>query len=118
MVGQATRETLGYRESEAQFQKRITDLCDWLHLKWHHETDSRKSKKGWPDLVIAGPSHVIFVELKTETGKVSAEQREWLDILASTGATVLVWRPSDWPHAERILRRMAGNHGNVVAGNG
>jgi hypothetical protein len=94
--------------SEAEFQKRITDLCDWLHLKWHHETDSRKSKKGWPDLVIAGPNHVVFVELKTEKGRVSTEQREWLDTLLNAGATVEVWRPSDWDRIQRILRRMAG----------
>jgi hypothetical protein len=102
--------------SEAEFQKRITDLCDWLHLKWHHETDSRKSKKGWPDLVIAGPNHVIFVELKTDKGRVSAEQQQWLDTLERAGATVAVWRPADWPNIQRILRRMAGAHGNVVAG--
>ena len=40
--------------TEGDLQQRITDLCDWLHLKWHHETDSRRTRKGWPDLVIDG----------------------------------------------------------------
>lgn len=98
--------------SEAQFQGRITDLCDWTGLKWHHETDSRKSKKGWPDLVIAGPKQVIFVELKKENGKVTKEQQEWLDALEKAGARVFVWRPSDFNEARRILRELAA--GRVV----
>lgn len=103
-------------QSEADFQTKITDLCDLLGLKWHHETDSRKTRKGWPDLVIAGPSHVIFVEVKREKGKVTTEQAEWLQTLKKAGALVQIWRPSDWDRAERILRRMAHNHGSVRAG--
>lgn len=41
--------------TEAAFQQRITDYCDWLKLTWHHETDSRRSRAGFPDLVITGP---------------------------------------------------------------
>lgn len=93
--------------SEADWQKRITDYCDLLHLKWHHEVDSRKSKSGWPDLVIAGPAAVIFAELKTDTGKVSPEQTEWLERLTNAGAFVFVWRPKHWPDVEQMLRRLA-----------
>lgn len=93
--------------TEAQWQGRVTGLCDVLRLKWHHETDSRKSKSGFPDLVIAGPGGVIFVELKKQKGRVSAAQREWLMALTAAGASAYVWRPSDWPVAERVLRRLA-----------
>lgn len=103
-------------QSEADFQQKITDLASLLNLKWHHETDSRKTAKGWPDLVIAGPAHVIFVEVKSEKGKVTLEQREWIDTLKNAGAIVEVWRPSDWDRIQRILRRMARAHGKVVAG--
>lgn len=92
--------------SEAEFQKRITDLCDWLGLKWHHETDSRKSKRGFPDLVIVGKV-VLFVELKAEKGRLSPEQKEWMAALEKAQALWYVWRPSDWPTAERVLRRVA-----------
>lgn len=50
--------------NEADFQRRVTDYCDHLGLKWHHETDSRRSKAGFPDLVIVGPGGVVFLELK------------------------------------------------------
>lgn len=100
-------QTLADRMTETQFQTRITDLCDYLGLKWHHEVDSRKSKRGWPDLVIAGPSGVLFVELKTETGRISTEQRQWLDHLVTAGAHVRVWRPQHWADIAHDLKAIA-----------
>jgi hypothetical protein len=93
--------------TEAEFQKKVTDLCDWLRLKWHHETDSRRSKAGFPDLVIVGEV-VLFVELKTERGKVTFEQNEWIDALRAAGCYARVWRPSDWPQIEATLKWLAG----------
>ena len=53
---------------------------------------------------------VLFVELKTESGRVSEEQRGWLEALASCpGLECHVWRPSDWDEIERTLRRK-GHH--------
>lgn len=101
--------------TEFEFQKRITDLCDWLHLKWHHETDSRKSPKGWPDLVIAGPKAVLFAELKTDKGRTTEAQKEWLRALARTGANVYLWRPEDWPDIERMLKMLAGGNATLLS---
>jgi hypothetical protein len=92
--------------SEDAFQKRITDLCDWLGLTWHHETDSRRSRAGFPDLVIAG-KRVIFAELKTDRGRVRPEQQRWLDTLAAAGADAYVWRPADWPTIQATLKAIA-----------
>ena len=94
--------------TEGEFQKRITDLCDWLGLKWHHETDSRRTRKGWPDLVICGPEKVIIVELKSPRGKVTKEQHEWLISLSRAGISCYVWRPDDWEFARRRLMALAG----------
>jgi len=97
--------------TEAELQKRITDLCDWLALKWHHETDSRKSKKGFPDLVICGVRGIIFAELKSERGRVTIEQDEWLLALLNSNAQqvyVRLWRPSGWDAIEEELKYLAG----------
>lgn len=94
--------------SEAQWQQRITDLCDLLGLRWHHETDSRRSKSGFPDLVIVGTEGVLFAELKAEKGKVSAAQDAWITDLLNAGVPVRVWRPSDWPLVYYDLYRLAG----------
>ena len=93
---------------ESEFQRKITDLCDLLHLKWHHETDSRWSKPGFPDLLIAGPNGVVFAELKVGRGKVSEEQRKWLDALAHAGAEVHVWWPDEFEEINERLHDLAG----------
>lgn len=93
--------------SEAQWQRRITDLCDLLGLTWHHETDSRKSKEGFPDLVIVGKG-VIFAELKTMRGKMTAKQEEWNAALLAAGAEAVIWRPDDWDVVVDRLARLAG----------
>lgn len=102
--------------NEAQWQERITDLCDLLGLKWHHETDSRKSKSGFPDLVICGLNGVIFAELKTEKGRVTAAQEEWLAMLINARVECYVWRPSDWFEVYHRLHRLAGRHALPLPG--
>lgn len=93
--------------TEADYQKRITDLCDWLGLRWFHSGDSRRdSCAGYPDLTIVGPGGLIFAELKTERGRVTDDQFDWLGAL-SAHQPALVWRPSDWPLVEATLKELA-----------
>jgi hypothetical protein len=69
----------------------------------YHTHNSRRSEPGFPDLTVVGAHGVLFRELKSERGRVTADQRRWLDALAAAGADVVVWRPCDWPqriHAE------------------
>lgn len=52
--------------------------------------------KGWPDLTLAKEGHrLIFMELKTEEGKVDDEQWEWLRLLNLAGCRAIIVRPSD-----------------------
>lgn len=53
---------------------------------------------GFPDLVLARNGEVLFVELKSEKGKLSPEQRDWL---AHTNGRL--WRPADWPDICTLL---------------
>lgn len=50
----------------------------------------------WPDLLIGTAGRSIYVELKRQTGTVSAGQRVTLRRLHGAGNDVRVWRPSDW----------------------
>jgi hypothetical protein len=111
--------------TETQFQRAITDYVDELdaglqlqypgvpgmRMLWHHETDSRKTRAGWLDLFIAGPSGQLVPELKTEARRtrVTPEQRLWLDVLAYGGAAAFVWTPADWVAGaiQNELRRLA-----------
>lgn len=100
--------------TEAQLQQRITDLADWLGLRYHHETDSRKSRPGFPDLVIVGPHGVVFAELKAQHGRVTAEQQAWHDDLKRAGAEVYIWRPDSWDFINDRLHALAGRHLRIV----
>lgn len=62
-----------------------------------------RNAPGWPDLVLVRRPDVLFVELKSDAGKVDDDQRSWLDDLLACGQRVYVWRPSDWTEVERVL---------------
>lgn len=56
--------------------------------------------KGYPDLTLARDGRVLFAELKSETGRASVEQKQWLHHL---GTRAYLWRPSDWPTIREML---------------
>ena len=78
--------------TEGQLQAAVVDLCDRLGLLWWHDTDSRRNAAGFLDLVIVG-STVLYVELKTDKGRIRPEQQIWIDALNAAGQTAVVWRP-------------------------
>ncbi len=91
--------------TEKQFQAQVIELaryCGWL---LYHTYDSRRSTPGFPDLVLARDNRIIFAELKTEKGRISAAQKEWAEKLTKTPAEYYLWRPSDWESIEKILAR-------------
>ncbi len=94
-------------ETEGDFQQRVLDLCRDLALLAYHPYDSRRSREGFPSLVIVG-NRVLFVELKDDSGQLSAEQHIWIDRIraASGDAAVAIWRPSDWSTVEAMLKEM------------
>jgi hypothetical protein len=94
---------------EKQFQAWVEQAAQLLGWRYYHPYDSRRSVPGYPDLTLvhAGQGRVIFAELKTQTGRVTTAQREWLDDLEQAGQEVYVWRPEQWVSGEihRILQR-------------
>jgi hypothetical protein len=60
--------------------------------------------KGWPDLTLVRPPRLLFVELKSENGKLRPEQRDWLDRLRLLPqAEVYLWTPRDWDELVDVL---------------
>lgn len=90
--------------SEAQFQRQVVQLaalCSWV---CYHTHDSRRSNPGFPDLVLAHHRlGLLFVELKTDKGKLTPDQDRWRLVLIRAGADARVWRPRDWPEIEQTL---------------
>lgn len=96
-----------YRQhaTEAEFQDTVTEMADRLGWRWHHETDSRRSEAGFPDLVLVHPNHgVLWLELKTAKGRVRAEQHNWIYALQQAGQRAFVVRPADLDAIELALR--------------
>jgi hypothetical protein len=88
--------------AEKDFQATVVAAAEQLGWRAFHTYDSRRSEPGFPDLVLVR-ERVVFVELKTERGRVSAEQAAWVAALCEAGAECHVWRPGDWKPLIRVL---------------
>lgn len=91
------------RYTEKEFQSQIIRLAKLLGWIVYHTHDSRRSPGGFPDLVLA-KHKVIFAELKSPTGRPTAEQTAWLDRLRLAGQDARLWSPVDWPEIEAVLK--------------
>lgn len=101
--------------TENDFQSQIIELARILGWKIAHFRPAR-TKTGWrtavagdgsgfPDCCIVKPPRVIFAELKSNKGKLSAFQEHWLNLLKQCpGVEVYLWRPDDIEDVARILQ--------------
>lgn len=96
--------------SERELQQRIIDLAQLCGWRVAHFRPARTDKgwrtpmqgnKGFPDLVLARRGEVIIAELKSDKGKMSADQEEWATAI---GARFVLWRPRDWNEIQSILK--------------
>lgn len=100
--------------SEADFQSAVVELAQLQGWRVCHFSDSRRpgphgqwvgdaGARGWPDLVLVRGPALLFRELKSEKGRITSHQQEWLDMLEGAKQDVKVWRPSDWDEIQRTL---------------
>jgi hypothetical protein len=97
--------------TEDQHVAATLGLCRLLHLRTLHIRPARTADgwrtpvqgdgKGFPDLLIVGENGVLFRELKSRTGKLTADQMAWVGSLTAARQNVGVWRPADWPDVVR-----------------
>ena len=95
--------------TERDFQKTVLDMARFFGWKDYFSWSSLHSPRGFPDLVLArerdGVVRLVFVELKSEKGKLTEAQCEWLDLLAKVpGVEAHCFKPSDWSQIEGTLR--------------
>lgn len=104
--------------TEAVLQSAVIDLAHLLGYKVAHfrpamlqsgrwATPVQADGAGWPDLAITGRDRFLVAELKSATGRLSADQEWWLAALGAAGVETHVWRPGDWSTGlvETVLRR-------------
>jgi len=102
-------------ETEAGFQRAVIEAARALGWRVHHTRPARLANGQWrtplqgdpgfPDLMLSRGPDLIAAELKSEHGRLSVPQRQWLVALRQAGVEVYVWRPSDW---EAIIARLGG----------
>ena len=102
--------------SELQLERHVRqilqDLAPLGLILGYHTHDSRRSPSGFPDWVFAGGGGVMFRELKSATGRLTAAQEAWQRTLRAAGADADTWRPADLVSG-RVARELA-----AVAGAG
>lgn len=88
---------------EKDFMSAVIELAKLRRWLVYHTHDSRRSEPGFPDLVLVR-DRVLFAELKTEKGKITRDQTNWMERLRAAGADAHIWRPQDWDEIEAALR--------------
>jgi hypothetical protein len=100
---------------EKDFAKQVEMILDYRGWLWKHDEPARrqsgkwatamKGTKGFPDYIAVRDDRIVLAELKSEKGRLSEEQRQWLTSLEGTGKVeVYVWRPQDLSRIGEILR--------------
>jgi hypothetical protein len=92
-------------QPERVLLSQVRSLAALYCWRCYHTYDARKSEPGYPDLTLVRGDRLIFAELKTQRGRLSADQSAWLEDLRATCAEVYVWRPADLSVIASILRR-------------
>lgn len=98
------RALLAARMTEREFQAQVMAMLRLLGWRAYHTLDSRGSARGYPDIVALRGRRCLALELKTERGRVTQDQQDWLEAFAAAGAESGVWRPSQIEELTEVLR--------------
>lgn len=109
------RTEAGRRLAEADWMRQVMEFAQLMGWETFHPRPARtldgwrtpgsgSMAKGWPDLVLVRDGRLIFAELKTDTGRLTASQDRVGGILNEV-AEYHVWRPSDWEWVQAALER-------------
>lgn len=92
-------------ENENGFMGWVEQLATVKGWVWWHDLESKKNPAGYPDLHLMRPPQYLIVELKTNKGRVTPEQKAWLAGLRACGIDCRVWRPRD---RDEVLDALGG----------
>jgi hypothetical protein len=104
--------------SEAELLRCVIDLAELLKWRCAHfrpgmnrrgvwsTAMSGSQAAGFPDLVMTR-DRLVMVECKSQVGRTTDAQKDWLAALSDAGIEVYVWRPESWLDGtiEAVLRR-------------
>lgn len=99
--------------TESAWQAMVVELMGYTGWRYYHTWSSIRSAAGFPDLVALHPDSGdrLVAELKTDTGKATAEQLQWLTWFEACGIDAYLWRPEQLEEVRARLQR----HPRIVA---
>jgi len=101
--------------SESEFTRLLIAVARGLGWRTAHFRPARLKSGRWatpvqgdatgfPDLILVRGKRLLAIELKSRSGRLRPEQRDWLDALGLVpGVTCVVARPGDWPALMELL---------------
>lgn len=99
------RAVLDRSMTEDQLLTAVTDALTLYHWKWVHFRRSDKAQMmgsaGFPDICAARKGRILFLELKSDRGKLSDAQWQWADALVPYWYVI---QPAD---LDKLLGRLA-----------
>lgn len=102
--------------SERDFQSQVIDLAHLYRWRVAHfrpaqtrsgrwVTPVQADGAGFPDLVMVRGHRMVAAELKSDKGRTSESQLDWLAAFGHVpGIEACVWRPGDWDRIVEWLR--------------
>jgi len=96
--------------TEEQFTQVVIELAQFRGWKVVHFRPARIRDRwmtavqgdiGSPDIILARGGVVLLVELKTERGRLTPQQKHWAQEI---GEQYRLWRPSDMERIKEILK--------------
>jgi len=112
-----TRPTRTGPMLEADWMVAVGEALDWLGWRWIHHRPGRtgsgwvtatqgNAAAGFPDVLAIRPPRVLFLELKTDKGRVSPQQEDWLAGLKDSGEEAhLIRLPREWDRLMELIAR-------------
>ena len=100
---------------EKDFQTAVVDVARRYGWKVHHTRTVQIAGGGWvspcldkgfPDLIMVHKcGRVVAAELKSDKGRTTPEQQQWLKDLYGAGMETYIWRPSNIHHVIETLSK-------------
>lgn len=88
--------------TEREWTTQVVELARMFGWSRYHTYRSDRSAAGWPDEALVR-DRLILLELKTEKGRLSEHQRDWIRKLVVAAVETYVARPSDLQDLGEIL---------------
>lgn len=93
------------KQQETLFKEKVLKDLKSLPLCWFVKIQ-QVSKRGTPDILLCVAGKFVALELKTETGKLSALQEFNLEQIANAKGIGLIATPSTWPVVFNLLKHL------------